>query len=211
MVTFSAAVRDQLIAPGVSGFTSAEIPDMSFHTPQSPHWVANFFLNSIGRAKYAQPMQAYAYNFLRRAQFAFTEHAQARASTLRFLEGQGQSIRTYVEALHHWEIFLSQCWHAYAQLLKAWDGKAFTRGDGSVEERLNAIYNQMKHVESRIENGQLPPGAVIPVWLENQGLRSVDATLSYAESGEILNDLAVYADALADPLTAKERLNEMKR
>lgn len=77
-----------------------------------------------------------------------------------------------------------------------------------MEQRLNALYNQMKHVESRIENEQMIPGATVPVWLENEGLRSVDANLTYAESGEVLKELAKYADALSNPKTAKATLSQ---
>lgn len=153
-------------------------------------------------------MNAYAYNFLRRAQYAFSEHHQARESTLAFLVNGGQSASRYAEALFHWECFLGQAWHAFALLITAWQGKAYERNDGSTEQRLNALYNQMKHVESRIENGQMIPGATVPVWLENKGLMSVDASLTYAETGEILKDLAKYADALMNPKTAKTALND---
>ncbi|TAJ19391.1 MAG: hypothetical protein EPO47_07845 [Rugosibacter sp.] len=206
-VTYGAEVRDTHIAPGVSSFTSAEIPDMSDYTKESPHWVGNFFLNSTFRAKFKAPMDAYAYNFLRRAQFAFTEHDLARKATLGFLDGGSQSVTRYVEALFHWECFLGQAWHAYALLTTAWEGKAFQKNDGSVEQRLNAMYNQMKHVESRIENAQMLPGATVPVWLENQGLRSVDANLTFTETADVLKDLAKYANALMDPKTAKDILS----
>lgn len=153
-------------------------------------------------------MHAYAYNFLRRAQQAFAEHQIARTCTLEFLASGGQSVRRYVDALYHWECFLGQAWHAFAVLVKAWEGKAFEKGDGSVEQRLNALYNQMKHVESRIENGQMIADATVPVWLENEGLRSVDEHLTFAETADILRELAKYADALMDPLTAKQKLND---
>ncbi len=176
---------------------------MSTWDKESAHYVANFFLNSAFRAIFAPPMNAYAYNFLRRAQYAFSEHHLARESTLRFLSTGGQSPRPYVEALFHWENFLGQAWHAYVLLITACEGKAFEKGDGSVEQRLNALYNQMKHVESRIDNNQMIPGATVPVWLANSGLQSVDAALSYAETGEVLRDLAKYANALMNPKTAK--------
>ena len=72
---------------------------------------------------------------------------------------------------------------------------------------MNALYNQMKHVESRIDNAQMIPGATVPVWLENEGLRSVDSNLTYAETGEVLKELAKYADALSNPNTAKAALS----
>jgi hypothetical protein len=204
MVQYSAHIIDAHIAPGASAFGKAEIPDMStWVAKESAHWVANYFLNSSLSATFSMPMKAYAYNFVRRAQYAYSEHALARASTLTFLEKGGQSPCAYADALFHWECFLSQAWHAYALLVTAWKGKAFEKNDGSVEQRLNALYNQMKHVESRIENGQMPPDANVPVWLENDGLRSIDAKLSFAETAMVLKELAKYADVLSNPGTAK--------
>jgi hypothetical protein len=207
-VQYSTTILDKHIAPGVSTFTKADIPDMSSWSKESPHWIANFFLNSAFSASFAPPLNAYAYNYLRRAQYAFAEHHLARESTLAFFASGGQSATRYADALFHWEGFLGQAWHAFALLVTAWEGKAFEKNDGSVEQRLNALYNQMKHVESRIENEQMIPGATVPVWLENEGLRSVDANLTYAESGEVLKELAKYADALSNPKTAKATLSQ---
>jgi hypothetical protein len=67
----------------------------------------------------------------------------------------------------------------------------------------------MKHVESRIENGQMIPGATVPVWLDNDGLRSIDAQLTYTETAEVLKELAKYADALMNPQTASAALKEL--
>lgn len=66
----------------------------------------------------------------------------------------------------------------------------------------------MKHVESRIENAQLIDGSTVPVWLINDGLVSVFATLTYTETGEILIDIAKWANILQDPLSAPGKLNE---
>ncbi len=57
----------------------------------------------------------------------------------------------------------------------------------------------MKHAESCIENGQIIPGAPVAVWLVNDGLQSIDAALTFAETGDVLNDLARYANQLMDP------------
>jgi hypothetical protein len=206
-ITFFNHILDKHIAPGVSTFTAAAIPDMSEYTKESPHWVANFFLNAAVGAQFKPPMDAYAYNYLRRAQFAFSEHDLARNKTLEFLERKNQSVTLYVGALFHWECFLGQSWHAYASLAKAWAGTVFQKDDGSVEQRLNTLYNQMKHVESRIENAQMLPNATVPVWLENEGLRSVDANLTYSETADVLKELAKYANALMDPRTAKSALS----
>ena len=208
-VQFSSEIVDRHIAPGVSSFTRADIPDMSKWAAESPHWIANFFLNSAFTTAFKPPMNAYAFNFLRRAQAAFSQYQLARDSTLAFLSSGGQSVTRYAEALFHWETFLGQSWHAYALLLKAFSGTAFKQGDGSVEERLNKLYNAMKHVESRIENAQMLPGATVPVWLENTGIRSIDASMTYFETAEVLKQLAAWADALMNPRTAKESFEKL--
>lgn len=206
MVQFSDYLLEKHIGPGASKLTEVDIPDMSMWTPESSHWIANFFLNSAFGSRFSEPMQAYAYNFLRRAVYAYNAHNQARAMTLKFLAADRQSPNHYAMALFHWETFLGQSWHAYGQLVKAWKAQAFKPKDGSVEERLNTLYNEMKHVESRIENGQMIPGATIPVWLENAGLRSIDSHLSFTETAEVLKDLAKYANALMNPATARAQL-----
>ncbi len=93
-ITFSTEVLDAHIAPGVSAFTLAEIPDMTAWSKQSSHWIANSFLNPVFNGSFAPPMNAYAYNFLRRAQYAFSEHELARCSTLAFIAGGSQSVST---------------------------------------------------------------------------------------------------------------------
>ena len=209
MVQFSDEILNTNIAPGVSAFTTADILDMLSWAPESRFWIANYFLNTTYSAKFAPEMHAYAYNFLRRATYAFKEHEQARAKTAEFLALRPPSPSHYAMALFHWENFLGQCWHAYALLITAWSGRAFEKDDGSVEQRLNALYNQMKHVESRIESGQIIAGVTVPVWLENEGLCSIDTRMTYAETAEVLKDLAKYANALMNPKTAKDSLSAL--
>ena len=96
----------------------------------------------------------------------------------------------------------------FKDVLKVLKDKAFEKNDGSIEQRLNSLYNQMKHVESRIENGQMLPETTVPVWLENIGLRSVNASMTFAETAEVLKELAKYADALMNPATANDVLNQ---
>jgi len=208
MAQFSNYVIDKFIAPNASSFTQADIPDMSSYDEQSTHWTSNFFLNSVLRATWKPPYNAYMYNYLRRTEAAFIEHDLARTETLAFIEFGRQSSRRYTAALFHWESFLGQSWHAYKTLQKCFEVQLFEQGDGSVEERLNKLYNQMKHVESRIENAQILDGATVPVWLSNEGLVSIDATLTFTETGEVLSDIAKWANILQDPLSAPEELSK---
>ncbi|MEM5316537.1 hypothetical protein [Paraburkholderia sp. JHI869] len=197
---------EQGLAPGIGKFEKAEIPDVSQLAGQAEQWIASFFLNSTLRGKFSQPLHTYVFNFLRRSRQAFVEHTHARRLTLEFLEGHRQSASKYVDALYHWEAFVGQSWHAYQLLAKPAGMKMFEKGDGSPAERLNAIYNAMKHVESRIENDQLPNGATVPVWLENEGLRSTDCLFEFSETRAVLEEFASWGKLLVDPCTTREKL-----
>ena len=174
MVWYSNYVIDKFIGPSASSFTQAEIPDMSAFDKESSHWIANLFLNSVHRSSWIPPYNAYMYNFLRRAEAAFQEHQAARSETLLFIKSGQRSAKSYTAALFHWENFLGQSWHAYKTLQKCFEVQLYKLGEGSVEERLNVLYNQMKHVESRIECKQILEGATVPVWLTNEGLVSIE-------------------------------------
>lgn len=207
MARFSAYAKDRFIAPGASALTRSEIPDMSTYAKDSQHWVANFFLNSMLRASWNSRLDAYVYNYLRRAEAAFREYSSARAETIAFVESSGQSPSRYARALFHWETYLGQSWHAYLILQTAFEiEQLYSRGNASPEERLNRLYNQMKHVESRIESGQMLESATVPVWLTNEGLQSIDTGLTFVETSEVLRDIAKFADILQDPLTVREKL-----
>ena len=196
------------MAPFMSLFTSAEIPDMSGHCDQSQHWISNFILNTLLRENIRAPYRQYIFNFLRRSEAGFREHAFAREETLLFLNGSRQSPSRYMMAIFHWEVFLAQAWHGYSLLSNMQEEKAFEKGAGSIEERLNLLYNQSKHAESVIKSGQMLENATIPVWLTNTGLESHNAKLTYHETGEILKHLAEWAQALQDPQSLRERIEK---
>jgi hypothetical protein len=211
---FSSYAQDTFIAPGVSTFNTAEIPDMSRYDSESSHWVADLFLNSMFRGRWEPPANAYVYNYVRRAEAAFSEHALAREATLKFLANEGQSPSLYAAAVLHWEFFLGQSWQGYALLARLAshsggeprDTMIFARGDGSIEERLNKLYNAMKHEEKRIAAGQILEGATVPVWLTNEGIQSTDAFLMFGETAEILRDVAKWANIVVDPREMAEKL-----
>ena len=211
-VRFASHLLERYIAPGISAFTAADIPDMADHDPESSHWVDNHFLNSTLRAAYHLPIGAHVQHYLRRSEAAFAEHSRAREATLSFLEEGGQWPALYSKALLHWEYFLGQSWNALLlQVLKVVSGdetlKVFEKHDGSAEQRLNLLYNAMKHVEKRINAGQIPENATSPVWLSNRGLECTDGHLTFNETADMLRLIAKWANVLVDP---KEVTNKVK-
>jgi hypothetical protein len=206
MGQFTGWVLDKFIAPKASELGMAEIRDMSKHDAQSGHWIANFFLNSVLRTSWKAPLNAYAYNFNRRAEAAFGEYALAREATLQFVAGKGQSVRSYTRALFHWEIYLGQAWQAYRLLQKGLGVAIYEKGKGTVEERLNTLYNDVKHVESRIADGEMLPEATVPVWITTEGLQSISSALTFEEAADVLVDIAKWATILSDPTEARKRI-----
>jgi hypothetical protein len=215
MGQFPSWVFDKFLAPEVSSFSQAKIPDMSKYNRESEWWVANHFLNSLLRGRYTEQAKPYAFNFLRRAEGSFAEHTTATGLTLGFLSDG--SPRLYVNAILHWEFFLSQAWLAYkllGELAVSLTGnetkrRFFERHDQSVEHRLNLFYNATKHVESRIAAGQILPDATMPVWLTNDGLKCTDAILTYEETAEVLRFISNWADSVVDPRELSKQLEEL--
>ncbi len=197
---------DKYVAPGFSSFTAATIPDTSAVSREQGHWLGNFILNSWARVTMDDDMRRTLFNFLRRTEAAFREYEEARRLTLTHLaDRRPNAVFEYINAIGHWEQFLSQADRAWAVLVKG-ERILFVKDDGSVVQRLNLLCNRTKHIESAIKSGQLPPDGTLPVWLTNDGLRTVDAELTFAEIAEILTDLAKWADAVQDPLTMRETI-----
>lgn len=98
----------------------------------------------------------------------------------------------------------------YEILRKVAKRKVFQNGDGSEYERLNHLYNRLKHTESAIERDQIPKDSTLPVWMTNAGLQSADSNLSWQELANLLAELSSLASVLEDPLTARERFDAVR-
>jgi hypothetical protein len=203
---FTNDFKDKYVAPGFSSFTSAAIPDMSAVSQEQGHWLKNFILNSCFRVTVDDDTRRTLYSFLRRTEATFREYEAARRLTLAHLANpKTDTVSEYIEAIGHWEQFLSHADRAWAVLIRG-EQILFVKNDGSVFQRLNFFYNLTKHLESAIKSGQLPPDGTLPVWLTNDGLQAVDGKLTFTEISEILTDLAKWADAAQDPLTMRETI-----
>lgn len=115
------------------------------------------------------------------------------------------AIWEYIIAIGHWEVFLSRTYQAWCLLARG-QKILFAPGDGSTMQRLCLLYNRTKHAESAITAEQLPPDGTLPVWLKNDGLHGVESSLTFEEIEEMLEDLAVWADAAQNPATVREKI-----
>jgi hypothetical protein len=77
--------------------------------------------------------------------------------------------------------------------------KAFTKGDGSPEQRAYDISNAIKHWSDKIDRGEYDVFLTVPVWLENDGFHSQEHFVSYQELGDMISEAANFADELQNP------------
>lgn len=209
-VSWSSGILNKLISPGFTGFRKASIPDLTDKYTQAPHWLGNFFLNSVLSGKYKTNMQQLVLGYLRRAYHGFIYYHNARESTLKYLNDNDPHqahIRSYYEDIALWENYVLQISMAidlYNSISKP--DNVFSKNDGSKEQRLYTIANHIKHVGSCIDSGQCTEQDTLPLWLTDEGLSSFGITLSFNEASEILADVANLADLLQDPKGLSERL-----
>lgn len=192
---------DKFVAPKMSEFTSANVPDMSEHDGQQHFWTLNFVLNTMLRVDVAQPYRAWIYAFLRYTQAAFDEYELARQAAIEYLSGnRHQHISPYLRALYHYEAFLAQADQARTVLSRMDDkAKFFEKGDGSVLQRLNLLHNKSKHADIAIQSGETPGDTTMALWLSNEGICHNEAVLKYEEMATLLTDLADKATRLSNP------------
>jgi len=207
-VPWSNYVTDKFMAPEMSQFTSATLPDLSAIDSEQEHWLANYILNSIMRVNVESPDRQRFFNFLRRSHSAFEEYAAARELTLTYLT-EPETKLSYLKAIGHWEALLAYIWQAYRLILPARFGNLYEKGEDSSFERLNNLYNMSKHADGAILDGKYFEDSSLCVWLTNEGLKSTDELVTFEEVAEMLTQLAQLAAAIQDPLTMRDKIKDL--
>lgn len=215
MVSWSSYVLNQFVAPGIVEFTAAEIPDLIPEFAQAPHWLANHFLNSVLRGTYAAGTRQLVLGYVRRAYHAFADYHLARKFTLAYLQGNdphNPRLTDYYVSVERWEAFAIQLSMSFDILRElGGDTGVFAKNDGSSEQRLYTIANQVKHLASCVRSGQCTATDTVPLWLTNTGLASFGVDVPYTEAAAILRRAAEIAEELYDPVSLRERLESDKR
>lgn len=196
-------VLNENVAPKFRDFTTAAIPDLRSEFPLVEHWFTDYFLNTVLGQRFKAGHHQLALGIIRRAQNAFLAFHDARERTALFLSSTTlfkPETRLYFNAVDRWESFVLQVAMAIDLLVAFGDGTpVFTKKDGSREERLYTMANQLKHHASCIASAQAPPDHTVPLWLSNEGLNSFDCLVTYYDAAGVLRELANAAETLKDP------------
>lgn len=202
-------ILSKFVAPGIAEFSSASIPDLREKFPQAQYWVINHFLNNALRTAFNDGYRQVVLAYIRRSHNAFVAYHNARTQTLEYLDGNdplNPRVGKYFDSVSSWEVFALQISMAIDLFRWLNHGQgAFSKNDGSKEQRLYEIANVIKHTASAVASGQCKQQDTIPLWLSADGLQSYELSVTYAESAEVLADVAVLADDYQDPHLLREK------
>ncbi len=187
---------DHFVAPGLSKLTFNNVPVLLME--QQEYWVRNFILNTMFGGRIDLHWRPHLYNFLRKVEAAFYEYAHARSTLDEYFLIGKDAISKYLLAVQHFESCLALTYQAYMlikNILKK--DKFFKTDDDSTLDRLNKLYNQSKHIEDKLSNGQDLNNILLPIWITNIGIESPKAVLSFNELVELLTELGETAQHLS--------------
>jgi hypothetical protein len=192
---------DRFVAPELSKLKKCSAPEI----PEPPNYFAAYFLNNALGYETPHDTRLLEASFLRKWTVAVREYRSGREHLARFvfdLQRTNNQVGLFLTALADFE---NCAINAYLALMasagqnRLMQGaayqKPFAPEDGSPFERLNAIYNEVKHFHSRDEKGR-PLTDPAPVWIVNDGLKcrrkrngqEHDVVLTFEELVAILED-----------------------
>jgi len=184
---------DNFVAHELSLLTECGAPELS----RKVNWIGAFILTSAFVATLAPKKRTYVFNFLRRAEGAFSTYSEARNALIEYLQTPRNVVSPYFRALLNFEVCIAQCYQGYELLATASGRKLFKPNDKSGAERLCKLYVDSKHMDKMIDGGKLPTKATAAIWITNEGLESKRATVSFEELCRILSNIGDLADQLS--------------
>lgn len=196
---------DNFVAHKLSLLTVCGAPDI----PDESSWLNTFILTTVFKTSLDSKTRAYVFNFLRRAQGAYSAYRAARSALVQYIETPRNILFPYFAALLNFEVCISQCYQGYELLATASGEKLFDKNDGSEAERLQKLYVDSKHMDRMIDGGKLPTEATAAIWITNDSLGSSRAKLSFQELVEMLLQMKRLAEQLStmSPPTANPTPN----
>jgi len=149
-------------------------------------WLDEFVLRRLFQAHVPDERAALAFIMVRRALAAIEEWEAMCVSA----SGSIRKPSVYFSALRHCEACIAASWQGLEFGRKALGQKLFDRGDGTVYERLNSVYNAGRHFDP----AALPAGALHGVWLADQSVRTHQHEVTLDELREVVRVLGRIAN-----------------
>lgn len=180
---------DTFVAQDMSKLTQLSIKSLAEEFPNADNWFAQFVLRRIFQAHVPDEKAALAFAIIRRTHAALQEWELASAAAL----GDLRSLGTFFSVLRHLESCISSVWQGLEFARKSLGQDLFKKGDGSVYERMNWVYNVSRHFDPEA----LPQGDIHRVWLSDQAMHTREQAVSFDELREAIRMLARVSEKVA--------------
>lgn len=175
---FTRYAVETFLSPKATSITRCGARDISLTFPDFEKWISMYGVRVIFTNHVKVETHHFALQFLRQTIAALTHYRSAFVSLNGHVEAHGTKWTPYFEALSNFEDSISRLYQALDCSRKVLNQKLFEDKDGSKEQRLNSIYNVMRHNPAQLEQ---------PVWITDIGLESAQEILPFPEIEEMLS------------------------
>ena len=184
----------------LNNFISFDLSDLSGNNAEkrdtTSRWVNTFILNAAYRYRMEDSERLLIMNLLRRVESSFHQYNLGSSQLDEYLLGDKTGVSRYFSAVVCFEIALSHLYQAYMFGQRLTGTKLFNSNDNSSLDRLNKLYNISKHYDGTISKGELAEINTIPIWITNEGFKSVNTFLSYSDVHEMMNEMEYISNGL---------------
>lgn len=177
---------DTFVAQEMSKLTRLTIESLSQDFPNADNWFTQFVLRRIFQARVSDDKAPLAFAIIRRTHAALQEWELASSAA----HGNLRSVAVYFSVLRHLESCVSAVWQGLEFGRRSVGQNLFQKGDGSVYQRLNWVYNVSRHFEPEA----LQQGDLHRVWLSDQAVHTREHSVSFDELREAIKMLARISD-----------------
>ena len=188
---------DRFVTPESSRIKSDPFPELPNSAEGHSDWLANFILNSMFRVDLEDRQRALRFSAIRKTQAALAEYSEASSSLSRYVGQSGRPIDCLFDSLRHTENCVLQAYQAFQLARMATGVKLFSVGDNSPLDRLRLLSNSVRHCDERLADGEAPSGATTPVWISDEAVCSLRASLMYTELTALLDTLCTIAQSVS--------------
>lgn len=185
--------KDHFVAPKLSSLTSCGMPEIAFpEVPFATVILGQIFVNPLGQTEIRLLI-----NILRWIDGAFASYTAARKELVAYTSGPISSLSNFYRAVLHIEQCIAAAQHSEKLSDAVYKILGSTHRPGSdAGKRLRLLYNTSKHIDERIEEGELLDNATLPIWLTNEGIESKDHLLTFTELANFMLDYVALIDSL---------------
>lgn len=207
MVQWNPELFDKHIDRDFSAFTCAEVPDPE-PLSSGKHWMADYFLNATLNGRFVGRWHQLVMGLIWRSQLCLQHYSAARVETLQYVDKHdpGQpKFGVYFRALSAWEAFFLNAMLSIAYINQINGTHAFSKDDGSIDQRVYEIGTHIKHMQDRVKSGTVDHDATMAIVLTNDGVKSSsNLFVSYFEMFKLLEELAALVEETKNPRAMAE-------